>query len=128
MKLAYLDSSVVVAIAFDEPDSADVGERLAAYDVLFSSPLLEAEVRAALRREQVDEDPSPLLDPISWVMPGRRLTAELCRVYAAGYVRGADAWHLACAAFLARDPRELDFVTLDVRQREVARALGFPTP
>jgi hypothetical protein len=41
-----------------------------------------------------------------------------------GYVRGADLWHLAVALFL--DPkREIDFMTLDERQRDVSRKLGF---
>ena len=45
-----------------------------------------------------------------------------------GYVRGADLWHLACAAFLRRDLSSLEFLTLDARQGVVARALGFETP
>jgi len=48
------------------------------------------------------------------------------RVFAAGQVRGADAWHLATALWLTRHPAELPFLTLDARQREVASALGFP--
>ncbi len=39
--------------------------------------------------------------------------------------RGADLWHLACALWIAPDARGLAFVTLDKRQREVARKLGF---
>ncbi len=125
MKLAYVDSSAIVAIAFDEPGATTMADRLAGYDVLFSSPLLEAELLSALCREQLEADPSTLLDAVSWVVPGRRLTEELQRVYQSGYVRGADAWHLACAVFLAPAPRELDFVTLDLRQRAAAQALGF---
>ena len=34
-------------------------------------------------------------------------------------------WHLAHALFLAPDGKDLGFLTLDVRQREVAAALGF---
>lgn len=125
MRLAYVDSSAIVAIAFDEPSAVGLADQLASYDVVFSSPLLEAEVLSAIQREQVEADPALLLGAISWVMPGRRLSAELSRVYASGYVRGANAWHLACAVSLAKDPRELDFVTLDRRQRAVAEALGF---
>jgi predicted nucleic acid-binding protein len=125
VKLAYVDSSAIVAIAFDEPGATTMADRLAGYDVLFSSPLLEAELLSALCREQLEADPSTLLDAVSWVVPGRRLTEELQRVYQSGYVRGADAWHLACAVFLAPAPRELDFVTLDLRQRAAAQALGF---
>jgi len=45
-------------------------------------------------------------------------------VLTAGYVRGADLWHLANALFLSPD-RAIDFVTLDVRQRDLSRRLGF---
>ena len=68
-----------------------------------------------------------LLDELEFVIPTRSLGAEIIRVLDAGYVRGADCWHLATALYLAPDPGELTFVTLDVRQREVAKALGFAT-
>ena len=38
---------------------------------------------------------------------------------------GADAWHLACALFLDPDANELVFLTLDRRQRDVAKSIGF---
>ena len=44
----------------------------------------------------------------------------------AGYLRGADLWHLASALYLAGNPRNLPFITLDERQEVVARKLGFP--
>lgn len=127
MRLAYVDSSAIVAVAFDEPGATAMADLLATYDVVFSSPLLEAELLSAMCREKVEADPSTLLDAVSWVVPGRRLTGELQRVYQSGYVRGADAWHLACAVFLAPAPQALDFVTLDLRQRATAQALGFGT-
>ena len=34
-------------------------------------------------------------------------------------------WHIAHALFLAPEGKELSFLTLDTRQREVAAALGF---
>jgi hypothetical protein len=55
------------------------------------------------------------------------LTPELERVFAGGYLKGADAWHLACALYLAEEPAKLAFLTLDRRQRAVARRLGFRT-
>jgi len=39
---------------------------------------------------------------------------------------GTDLWHLACALYLAGNPRDLPFITLDERQEVVARKLGFP--
>jgi hypothetical protein len=50
---------------------------------------------------------------------------ELERIAVEGYVKGADLWHLACALFLAPQPKDLAFLTLDKRQEAVARKLGF---
>lgn len=122
---AYVDSSCFVAVAFTEAGSESVLAALAAEDGLWSSPLLEAELRAALRREEVETDASQLLGGLQWVIPERALSAELARVFAAGQPRGADAWHLATALWLAPDPGELTFLTLDQGQRDTARALGF---
>jgi hypothetical protein len=92
---------------------------------LFASNLLEAELRSALAREEVSADPAELLSGITWVYPNRPLSGEIERVLVEGYVKGADLWHLACALFLAPEPKDLTFVTLDKRQEEVARKLGF---
>ena len=124
MSPAYVDSSCFVAIAFEEPGYHGLAENLENYDELFSSALLEAELRSALAREGVGSD-AQMLHTISWVLPKRPLSPEITRVLAAGYLRGADLWHLACALFLAKTPRDLDFVTVDRRQEKVARALGF---
>lgn len=114
----------MVAIAFGEPSAAAQTEELATYDSLFSSNLLEAELKASIRREGLTADPASLLGPIRWIYPDRRLTAELERVLAVGYMRGADLWHLACALYLAGEqPKELGFLTLDKAQRSVASKL-----
>ena len=44
----------------------------------------------------------------------------------AGYLRGADLWHVAHALYVTPCPASLSFVTLDARQGAVAEALGFP--
>ena len=54
------------------------------------------------------------------------LTSEISMVVEAGYLRGADLWHLASALYLTPDPKEVTFITLDERQAEVARGLGVP--
>ena len=125
MKFAYVDSSCLVAIAFDEVGAGRLAARLRRFDRLFSSNLLEAELRSALVREGVDDQADGLLSWITWVYPNRPLTAEFARITAAGYLKGADLWHLANALFLAPDRKELTFLTLDRRQKEVARNLGF---
>lgn len=124
MKAAYVDTSCLVAISLNERGSARLKKALTSYDRLMASNFLEAELRSALRREKVEHDPSALLAGISWILPDRPLTAEIAMVLKIGYVRGADLWHLAAALFV--DPaREIDFITLDGRQRTVSRELGF---
>lgn len=124
MNVAYVDTSCLLAIAFNEPAASTTGARLESFEVLVSANLLEAEYRSALRREEVhvEED---ALSWITWVLPDRPLTPELKRVLATRHVRGADLWHLASALYLAPAAGDLVFLTLDGRQQEVAKILGF---
>jgi predicted nucleic acid-binding protein len=124
MKLAYVDTSCLVAISFGEARAAALSRRLRTFDELLSANLLEAELRATFVRERIPYT-SQLAFPISWILPDRPLTDEIARVLDTGYVRGADCWHLATALYLAEDPEAISFVTLDERQATVARALGF---
>lgn len=124
MKAAYVDTSCLVAIALGEPGSARMVSRLKGYDVILASGLVEAELKAALVREGVSGGAADFLPRLDWTYPDRPLGPEIDRVLAAGYVKGADAWHLACALFLSPDGADLHFVTLDARQRSVARSLG----
>lgn len=124
MASAYVDSSWLIAIAFDERNAAALERRFDRFDQLVSSNLLEAELLSACRRENVGPDAS-FLDRISWIVPERPLHDEIQTVLSAGYLRGADCWHLASALYLADSPEELVFLTLDKKQRTIARALGF---
>lgn len=124
MTPAFLDTSVLVALAFNEPAAADAAQRLSESPWMFAATLLDAELRCVMQREGRTLNPA-LLDQLHWVIPGRRLTEEIDRVLSAGYVRGADCWHLATALYLSPNPSELVFLTLDGRQRDVAVALGF---
>jgi predicted nucleic acid-binding protein len=124
MSVAYVDSSVLVAIAFGEPGVAGAVRRMKACSVLVSAPLLEAEFLSALRREGRPLDEG-WLSPLTWIHPDRSLRPEIDQVLEAGQVRGADCWHLATALWVAPEPAELTFLTLDRRQREVATTLGF---
>lgn len=101
--------------------------RLQSYERLYAANLLEAELRAALQRERVAWQEG-LVTSIGWVLPPRRLTDEIARVLDAGYLRGADLWHVACALYLADALPELEFLTLDAGQRGVAAAAGLNTP
>lgn len=121
---AYVDSSVLLAIAFDEPTAPEMTQRLADFPRLVSSNLLEAEVRSGLAREGGALEP-PLMSRIRWIMPTRPLGPEISDALRAGYLRGADLWHIATALYAARSVPGLAFVTLDRRQGGVAAALGF---
>lgn len=121
---AYVDSSCLVAVALGEPAGRRARAAFAGVDRLLSSNLLEAEVRAALAREGVAAGPETFAG-IDWVLPERALGAEMERVSAAGLLRGADLWHVACALYLDPTAAELVFLTLDKRQRDVAAAAGF---
>lgn len=127
MSLAYVDTSCLVAIAFGEGGSKALSKALEGYTHLLSSNLLEAELRSAMVREGVAENTS-MLDRVSWVLPDRRLTAEIDRVLSVGYARGADLWHIASALYVAESPADLAFLTLDVPQRKLAEGLGFGIP
>ncbi len=78
----------------------------------------------ALRCEQCEITDAFHAD-LSLIAPDRALSDEIARVLEAGYVRGADCWHLATALYLSPNPSALTFLTLDLAQRHVAKALGF---
>lgn len=123
MSVAYVDSSVIIALIFGEAASPGL-RKLQRFEQLVSSNLLEAEVRGACARERVDFS-DDVLAGISWIIPDRPLSAELGRVLENGYVRGPDCWHLANALYLSTNPADLDFITLDKKQAAAARSLGF---
>ena len=124
MSVAYVDTSALVAVAFNEQGAAALARRLDACSRLLSSNLLEAELRAAFTREGYRFEPR-LVSGIEWVLQDRPLTEEFERVLRVGYLRGADLWHVATALYLAPEPSEISLITLDDRQRSVATALGF---
>ena len=124
MSIAYVDSSVIVGIAFLEPGWSDVERRLAEFSDLRSSNLLEAEVRAAYARIGREFD-ARVLSGIRWVLPDRPLTQEFRAALAVGTLKGADLWHVATALYVAPRPSDVSFMTLDGRQQAVAGNLGF---
>ena len=124
MSVAFVDTSIVVALEFEEHGGVEHAERMNGFSELHSSNLLEAEVRAAFARERRRFDPS-ILARIEWIFPSRPLSAEMATVLQAGYLRGADLWHVSVALYMARNPAEMCFLTLDQRQRETAASLGF---
>lgn len=123
-RLAYVDTSYLLAPALADPSDPHVPHRLHDFDQLVSSRLLEAEFRSAFRR--VAKPPRlSLLDLIEWADADHSLTGEIQQVLAVDYLRGADCWHVATALYAAADPSGWTFLTLDLRQRAVAKKLGF---
>jgi predicted nucleic acid-binding protein len=126
MDAIYVDSSVVIAFLLGDTGASTLKRVRARAVPLLSSSLLQAEVYSALRREGIE---SVLADTalrlLTWILPDRLLTGELQRVFAVSALRGADAWHLACALRVAPEPEQLAFITLDRTQKAAANALGF---
>ena len=127
MSIAYVDTSVLTAIAFDEPGASAHARRLDEFARLISSNLLEAELRAAFMRENL-LFPESAIAGIEWILPDRTLAPEFAAVLRTGYLRGADLWHVATALYVSPRSGGLTFATLDARQSAVAEELGFPVP
>lgn len=125
MKAAYLDSSSLLSIVFSEPGHDQVAACIEDCELLFSSNLMEAEVRSALRREAVNIPVEDLIEGYEWILPSRALGSEFGRALAAGYLNGADLWHVACALVLAEQiaPDPVSFISLDRRQIETVDRL-----
>ena len=106
MSVAYIGTSALVAIQFNEYGSEILIQILAQYSEVVSSNLLEAELRSACARENHELSKS-LLDLIDWVLPDRPLTDELIKVLNAGYLQGADLLHVATALYVASNADEV---------------------
>ena len=124
MSVAYIDTSALIAVIFNESCGTAIANRLGEVSHLLSSNLLEAELRSACSREGASFSTN-LFSNLKWVLPDRPLTSEIVTVLEVGYLRGADLWHVASALYVAQEPSRMWFMTLDVRQRAVARAVGF---
>ena len=124
---AYVDTSALLTVAFEEPAAVAIVQRLAQFPRLVASNLLEAEMRAAFGRLTLEFDDS-LLSDIEWVFPDRPLTIEMRNTLTVAYLRGADLWHIATALYVKDTVvGEMTFITLDNRQRTAAASLGFST-
>ncbi len=106
MPAAYIDSSALLAIAFDERGAVAVTQQLTEHTRLVSPNLLEAKMRAAFAREGRGFDDHSVYG-IEWVLPERPLAREIRAVLDVGYLRGADVWHLASALYATREMGEV---------------------
>jgi hypothetical protein len=107
------------------PYFAGLAEKLDGFDAVYASDLVEAEVLSALAREEIVLPEPDSFSSLSWTFPDRPLTPEYHRILKAGYLNGADLWHLACALYLSPAPSDFSFFTLDTRQKRIAAKLGF---
>ena len=98
---------------------------LSRFDRLYSSTLLEAELRSAVAREGYPVIVKNVVAWLNWVYPRRRLTSQLDQVLTVATPKGSDLWHLACALVVKAKAPEAFFITLDRNQAQIARSLGF---
>jgi predicted nucleic acid-binding protein len=123
LSVAYADASVFASLAFREPDAGRIRRRLVGFDRVVTSVFTEAELASALKREGIVLPESPLRG-VQLIGASDPLSQEISEVLGAGYLRGADCWHVAVALNYSPD-RDLAFLSLDKAQRAVAARLGF---
>ena len=97
--------------------------KLESFRYLLSANLLEAEMRVAFALEgrAFDDD---VLSSVRWIMPNRRLDAEMAAVLQIAQLQPVRLWHPATALFFAELAPNLAFLTLDEQQETAARNLG----
>jgi predicted nucleic acid-binding protein len=125
LRRAFVDTSFLASIVFDEPAAPALIKKLRGHDALFASDLMVTELLAVAVREKVPiAAVSATLRMFSIVIPDRSLEPEVREVLSHGYLRGADLWHVACALFLAGGDRSaLSFLTRDASQSRIAKVV-----
>ncbi|HME01434.1 MAG TPA: type II toxin-antitoxin system VapC family toxin [Solirubrobacteraceae bacterium] len=132
MSLYYVDSSALVKLVSDEPESAALRSFLSADD-LVSSELVLTEVPRAIRRAVAKEPKLPmdrlvaraeeLLEAVA-LLPLDRALLAAAGALTEPALRALDAIHLATAIDVAPIDR---FVSYDGRQSAAARLAGLRT-
>lgn len=124
LSAAYVDTTALLPIfTGEEPVAESIRRKLESFRYLLSANLLEAEMRVAFASEgrAFDDD---VLASIRWIMPNRRLDAEMAAALQSAQLEPARLWHLATALFFAELVPGLVFVTLDEQQETAASDLG----
>lgn len=125
MKIGYIDTSVLVAMAFDDAGGAFIGRSVKTFDRLYSSTLLEAEFFSATNQENKLKDATRFIKPVRFCYPDTNLTQQLKQVLSHGQCDGSAAHHLACALYLFPNAKDVFFLSLHPNQSAVAAKLGF---
>src|SRR2546421_9292621 len=126
MPATYLDSSAIVKLAIEEPQSAALRRYVRRRRPLMSSALARAEVaRALLLEGEVGiERGKAVLDRIDMVRVNNRVLTAAGSLLPVE-LRSLDAIHLATAQELGRDLGQV--ITYDERMVDAARQLGIKT-
>ena len=130
MKAAYLDTSFLIAILFQEASYKKHERRLKSFDTVLCANLLESETLSTVYREGFKSQAvSKIFESFFWISIPERLSSSLELVFSKSYLRGADAHHLASALWIVgvENTSECHFLSLDKNQLEAAKKLGFKT-
>ena len=123
---AYVDSSVILTILFQESGWTRWKKIFSSFEDCLSSSLTEAEVLATALRENLDLHlAGKALQTVSLIFPERSLQKECLQILKNGYCHGADLWHVANALYLDPQASHLVFISADDRQRQIAHLAGF---
>ena len=120
----YLDTSALVKLAIDEPDTAAVESAIAHCEAAFSSRLAVVECTRAIGRV-LDRNALMTLDEIFEALVLHEVNEAVLAKAAAltpSSLRSLDAIHLATALLL--EPSNLGFVTYDDKLARAAEAQG----
>lgn len=126
--IAYLDTSAWIAWKFSQRGKEVLANFSFEENTFISHPLLVAEYVAFLRRHTLFESTrfEDELRFLRWIYPVTPIIEELARASIHSFLKGADLFHLAVAAWFAEGrAQELLFLTCDKAQRSAAQKLGF---
>jgi predicted nucleic acid-binding protein len=115
-------------VLFAEPSASKITSIINKYERKVSHHLIESELFSVFNRQKIELSLAlDILDTIEIVYPNNPLREEAIEI--AGkyqYLRGADLLHVACAKWIScNNPSSIAFISLDVKQYEVAKSIGF---
>lgn len=126
MKLVYIDTSVLIAVFFQEPNYKNYLKYFSKNYQLISSEILVAEFYSFLSRNKRPlSEAFEILDYLSIVRPDKGLENYCEMILSYGYAKGADLFHIANALYIDPEVKELVFLTHDVKQGKLAKKVGF---
>lgn len=127
MSIGYVDTSFIISILLEEASYKKNLNKFYSIDQIFVTNLLESEALSTLKRNKITKFDKNLFERVDWISIPERLTEFLAKIFSIGYLRGADAHHLASALWIvgAENTSECHFLTLDENQKAVAKKLGF---